>query len=265
MRKSKLILAFASAFLISWGLFAQNQDEKIFHEVMSGPKDITSIALHLLNTPYVAGTLEQIPEELTINMHETDCILFVEMCTALAYNAKIYPNPTFSQYCNRIRSMRYRDGVVNGYDSRLHYTSEWILQNEKKGILEEITSKYGTRFDQKFSFMSTHPSSYKQLKDSDDMVRRIASVENRLNQSGPFYYISQERLREIEKEIHNGDIICFISPVEGLDISHVALAYWNEKDELHFIHASMKEKKVVIEKKTLADYAKNGIRLLRLK
>lgn len=239
-------------------------------EAMQPHKDLpiadlaTEIALHFLSTPYVAGTLEIDPEMLTVNLHETDCILFVEMCVAISRTIKNFESPTFSDYCTQVQNMRYRDGIVNGYDSRLHYTSEWIIQNEHNSIVEEISGRYGTLLDQTFSYMSTHPQSYAPLRDSDDMTRRIALIERNLNHSGPYYYITNNKLRTIQKEIRNGDIICFISKVEGLDIAHVALAYWNQ-GKLHFIHASFKEKKVVIEKKTLVDYATNGIRLVRLK
>lgn len=278
--KTRTIIIFSITILISAILSAQSTDirfspidKQIFEEKIeyllpyknsSMPTLVTEVALSFLGTPYTAGTLEQIPETLTINLHETDCILFVESCIAMALTIKQSTNPEFEEYCTQVRKMRYRDGIVDGYESRIHYTSEWLIQNEKNNILVELSSQYGERFDQHFSYMSTHPQSYKQLRDSDDMVRRIALIEERLNSSAPFYYISNKKLRSIENEILSGDIIGFISNVEGLDIAHVAIAY-HDKGELHFIHASFKEKKVVIEKKKLVDYASNGIRVARLK
>lgn len=278
--KTRTIIIFSITILISAILSAQSTDirfspidKQIFEEKIeyllpyknsSMPTLVTEVALSFLGTPYTAGTLEQIPETLTINLHETDCILFVESCIAMALTIKQSTNPEFEEYCTQVRKMRYRDGIVDGYESRIHYTSEWLIQNEKNNILVELSSRYGERFDQHFSYMSTHPQSYKQLRDSDDMVRRIALIEERLNSSAPFYYISNKKLRSIENEILSGDIIGFISNVEGLDIAHVAIAYHDE-GELHFIHASFKEKKVVIEKKKLVDYASNGIRVARLK
>jgi hypothetical protein len=278
--KTRTIIIFSITILISAILSAQSTDirfspidKQIFEEKIeyllpyknsSMPTLVTEVALSFLGTPYTAGTLEQIPETLTINLHETDCILFVESCIAMALTIKQSTNPEFEEYCTQVRKMRYRDGIVEGYESRIHYTSEWLIQNEKNNILVELSSRYGERFDQHFSYMSTHPQSYKQLRDSDDMVRRIALIEERLNSSAPFYYISNKKLRSIENEILSGDIIGFISNVEGLDIAHVAIAY-HDKGELHFIHASFKEKKVVIEKKKLVDYASNGIRVARLK
>ncbi len=244
----------------------------------------TSIALRFLGTPYVAGTLELEPEMLTINLRETDCILFVEMCTALALTAKgidlssirslsdnsaktsnevVHATPSFSLYCNNVLNLRYRNGVVDGYASRIHYTSEWILQNSKYGIMKEMSRRYGEKIDQKFSYMSTNPESYKQLKNSPELVRLIAKAEKKIEAQAPFFYIKPNLLKQNEDKIKNGDIICFVTRLEGIDISHVALAYWHQ-GKLHFIHASQKEGKVVIEKKTLSEYAKNGIRLIQL-
>ena len=121
----------------------------------------------------------------------------------------------------------------------------------------------GEVLDQKFSYMSTHSGSYKQLKDCPDLVREIAHIEKGLEKQAPYYYIQQKDIDSKRDLIKNGDIVCFVSPIEGLDISHVALAYW-DKGELKFIHASFREKKVVIDKQTIADYAKNGVRFVRL-
>lgn len=278
----KCFKSFVAIIVLLSGAFfhssAQNQnvryDEKdpsVFYDVVTHVRNsshlpmnelVIEIALHLLGTPYVAATLEHEPEMLTINLRETDCILFVEMCIALAITAKD-AHPSFDDYCNHIREFRYRDGKVDGYTSRIHYTSEWIIQNSDRGYMKEFTSDLGEPLKQVFSYMTTHSDSYKQLDECPDRVREIGNVEKLLNESGPYYFIPQDKIKECESQIRNGDIICFRSNVEGLDISHVALAYW-DKGELKFIHASFKEKKVVIDRQTIADYAKNGIRVVRL-
>ena len=119
------------------------------------PELVVKTALTFLGTPYVAGTLESEPEQLTVNLRQTDCILFVEMCLGLALTAKS-EDRSFQHYCDILRNLRYRNGVVDGYASRLHYTSEWIQQASSNGIMEEITALYGSQFEQKINFMSTH-------------------------------------------------------------------------------------------------------------
>lgn len=230
------------------------------------------IALSFLETPYVAGTLEGDKELFTINLRETDCILFVEMCTAIALTIKevnISSDNTrkysdFERYCSNLRAMRYINGYIGDYSTRNHYTSGWIIQNEKYGIMSEISSYLSSvKLPQKFFFMSENPGSYKQLKNSPDLVDKIRSVEQGLNKY-EYFHIAKADIESVKDNIKNGDIVCFTSKVPGLDIAHVALAYWHNGD-LHFIHASSKAMKVIIEEKTLSDYTSYGIRLIRFK
>ena len=225
-------------------------------------------AKHFLGTPYVSNTLEIEPERLTVNTRETDCILFVEMCLAMSLTAK-EDNPTFEKYVDNLRRLRYRDGKVDGYASRIHYTSEWIIQGTLRGLFSDVSRECGgSPLDQKFNFMSTHPDSYKQLKSSPENVKKIRAVEQNL-ESWDYWYIPKADLPKCIKNIKTGDIVGFNSSTPGLDIAHVAYAYW-EGDTLTFIHASYTEKKVVINKTPLVQYTNgikghNGLRVIRLK
>ncbi len=224
---------------------------------------VTKTAIYFLNTPYTASTIESSPEKLIVNLRETDCILFVEMCIAISQTIK-GDQSHFSDFCENVRKLRYRDGIIDGYDSRLHYTSEWILQNSKRGVFYEVSQSFGVERKQIFSFMSDHPMNYKAMQNDPEMVTKIKEREISLNNAAPFYYIPQKKIASIKKQIINGDIICFVTDVPGLDISHLGIAYWRG-GELYFIHASSKEKKVVIETRRLEEYAKKGIRLLKFR
>ena len=105
-----------------------NIDEEIFEKMRTAVGDpqgrttaeiIIDAAKYLLGTPYVAGTLEQQPERLIINLHQTDCILFAESCLGFAITIKS-KNPSFSHFREVIKGLRYRDGIVNGYTIRIH-------------------------------------------------------------------------------------------------------------------------------------------------
>ena len=266
----------AAAFEKGDARFTQ-KDVENFQEVMNllaSDRDlpmselVIKVAKHFLGTPYVAGTLEIEPERLTVNTRETDCILFVEMCLAMSLTAK-EAEPTFEKYVDNLRQLRYRNGKVDGYASRLHYTSEWIIQGETRGIFQEVSRQCGgSVLDQKFNFMSTHPASYKQLKDNPKAVAKIRIAEQNL-ETWDYWYIPKADLPECIKNIKTGDIIGFNSSTPGLDIAHVAYAYW-EGDTLTFIHASYTDKKVVIDKTPLVPYTNgikghNGLRVIRLK
>lgn len=236
------------------------------------------IAKQLLGTPYVASTLEQEPEQLHVYLCKTDCILFVELCSAMAYTTKDimltpdgcrklknYSEQPGGLLCHNIRQMRYRQGIVDGYASRVHYTSEWIQQNEARGIMSEISRDLGVEYDEPFFFMSSHPHIYKQLEHDSLGLQQIADTEKRLTQAKPYFYVPQTMLFQPQtiSQIQSGDIVTFVSVTDGLDLDHVSLAYEFE-GEMHFIHASSRAMEVIVEPRTLAEYAKNGIRVIRL-
>ena len=288
----KLLIAFVLCFQIvttnAQSLpenFEDARNKEIFDKAYNDLKDkanlpagelMVEVALHFLDTEYVAGTLENDEREIfNVFLYKTDCIIFVEMCTAFTLTLKGLaieqgrdPQPATPSYellCNNIRNMRYRDGIVTDYASRIHYTSEWLIQNNENGIVSEYTHRIGVLQNQWFSFMTDHPDSYKPLKGNPEMVTKIRNMEKYLDSHAPYYLIPQNRLynERFASEIKNGDIVCLQDTHDGLDIAHVAIAY-EYNGEMHFIHASSRGKKVMIEPKTLAQYAKNGVRMARL-
>ena len=228
-------------------------------------------AKQMLGTEYVAGSLEQVPEKLKVSLVETDCILFVETCLAMAVNAK-KGNDSPDSLCAFIQGTRYRNGVVDGYTSRLHYTSEWIRQGEANGIFREITDVLSGEnlSGQRFSYMSEHTGAYKQIKDNPAEIAKIAKMEESLNRYTDYYVIPKAEVKKMEHLLKDGDILGFNSNVKGLDIAHVALVYHKENGEVGFIHASQVDGKVVIDEKSIHDYvnsrkSNDGIRIIRVK
>lgn len=238
---------------------------------------MTAAAEALCGTPYKGGTLESTPEHLTVNLRETDCILLVEACTAMTLLLKDNPGmkdnpgggiPPFEDFCTTLRSLRYRNGIISGYPSRLHYTSEWLLQARDNGILREVSEELGgIPLEQEFSFMSSHRNNYPQLRGNAGTAaaEQIRRTEERLDTAAAYYYIPAEKIREAEANIQDGDIICIISSTPGLDITHTGIARRAGDGSLHFIHASMREGRTVMEARTLREYVKKGgIRVARL-
>lgn len=238
---------------------------------------MTAAAEALCGTPYKGGTLESTPEHLTVNLRETDCILLVEACTAMTLLLKDNPGrkdnpgggiPPFEDFCTTLRSLRYRNGIISGYPSRLHYTSEWLLQARDNGILREVSEELGgIPLEQEFSFMSSHRDNYPQLRGNAGTAaaEQIRRTEERLDTAAAYHYIPAEKIREAEANIQDGDIICIISSTPGLDITHTGIARRAGDGSLHFIHASMREGKVVLETRSIEEYVKKGgIRVARL-
>lgn len=222
----------------------------------------------LLGQPYEAATQEGREERLRIYLTRTDCILFAETCLGLVRAVeRCGAQASFEDLAASLLQSRYRDGVVDGYSSRLHYTTEWIRQGEANGLFDDLSDDLGGVQDARpIRFMTQHPDSYAPLTGESqyakDNRRAIRAVEERLD-GMTRYYIPRDKLAAVEGKIQNGDILCFATSIEGLDYSHVVIAYREHPgDALGFIHASTAAKKVVIEPRTLAAYLKANPKIL---
>ena len=100
-------------------------------------------ALYFLESPYVEHSLDNIDTEvLTINLREFDCFTYVETVIALTLTT-IADEPTYETFIRILHSIRYRDNKIEGFHSRLHYTSDWIYENEKNRILKNVSEEIG--------------------------------------------------------------------------------------------------------------------------
>ena len=206
-------------------------------------------AKDLLGQPYVAGTLEELPEEkLCIYLTRTDCILFVETCLGLVRAARQGGN--FETFASELLQSRYRDGVCTRYEDRLHYTTEWARQGEKRGTVENVSGSLGgVALNHPVHYMSKHPDAYARMTDVD----AIAAIEDRINAEASTY-IPKSALKKALGGIRSGDIIFFNTRTDGLDISHCAIALAEDGKPVRFIHASTGAMKVIVESKTLEEY-----------
>jgi len=230
-------------------------------------------ARQFLDVPYVAHTLEVNDEEaLVINTRELDCTTLVETVTALtlcAYRQEF----SFQAYKQALQAMRYRNGVIDCYPSRIHYFTDWIVENTKAGIVTEIQQP-NPPFTQiqtvKVNYMSQHPRSYKALREHPEFVSEIADMEQRISGS-KFRYIPKSEIKNtpaMREAVHDGDIIAITCNKPGLDIAHLGFAVWRN-DGLHLLNASQLHKKVVEEPMTLYQYLQKhpshtGIRIIRI-
>lgn len=275
----RIIIAGAFLFLSvlrseAKGIVASQIDSVNFKAcVASLPKGITvnlsDIARYFIDKPYVAGTLDKSGDEkLVVNLRQFDCTTLVESCMAI-YETMLTGYKSFSNYFIQLRMIRYRDGKIDGYTSRLHYMTDWIFENKRRRVLTDITPDLGGAvMNKRIDFMSTHPNTYKQLKDDSVNIEKMMIVEDNINARQDYIVLPKSKIKGIEGKIKDGDIILFASGSEGLDYSHAGIAFHNY-GKLTFIHASSKAKRVIIEPKTLANYCKDsksltGITVLRM-
>ena len=207
--------------------------------------------------PYVAGSLDESAyEQLVIKLDGFDCVTFVE--SALALSRVIQDQSyNYTQFVEHMQSQRYRDGQMDGYCSRLHYFSEWILDNGKRGAVKNITADIGgVRFEKQLNFMSNHRASYKQLE-NDSLFAELMKVEQRL-QGLVLYYIPQDEISSAYANMKAGDIIALATDIGGLDVAHTGLVYKHENGNAGLLHASTA--RGVIVSPDLQEYVENNKR-----
>ena len=226
-------------------------------------------ARQLLGTPYVAHTLEADEEVLTINIHELDCLTFIESLYALT-RATLNHRYSWRDYAANIENVRYRGGTMGDYSSRIHYISEWIIDNHLRGNLVEVTPDlpHADYMVKNIDYMSKNPSQYRQLKNDTAMVEKIRRHELRQHR---FPYLKRSWLndKDVKAALRSGDFISLVTKADGLDVSHNGIIIVNDKGDPYLLDASMSGGKVMLESKPLFKFlerSKNniGVRVFRM-
>lgn len=264
MKHSKfllIIIFISTCFFANSQIIYQQKDKEILSEVfeeLKNKQDKTTAELVVLvgkffkETLYVAHTLETDKEQLVINLRGLDCTTYAENCLAIARTIKSN-NLTFEKFTEELLQIRYRSGVIEGYPSRLHYFSNWIYANDKKELVRDVSKEIAnTTYPNKVNFMSTHPDSYKQLKNNTEFQRQLAQQEKEIS-ARKMFFLPKEKLADFESKLHEGDIIGITTSISGLDITHVGLIVKNN-GKVHLMHASSKAEKVIISEITLKEY-----------
>jgi hypothetical protein len=213
---------------------------------------ILGVGKYFLGFPYAGHTLERRGREsLVINLTEFDCFTFAENCVVLA--GLLSKGKThFRNYAAELKRTRYRSGVIEGYSARLHYFSDWLYDNERKGVILDVTRRSGgDALRKNFNFMTRHREEYPALH-SEKSYQEMGAVEKRLSRR-ILHYIPKAASGRIGKTVENGDLIALTTGIEGLDVVHVGLAV-RSRSRIHLLHASEVEKKVVISDVTLCQY-----------
>ena len=243
--------------------------------IQSGLTDANELvcfyAHKLEGTPYVAHTLEGETEMLTINIDELDCTTFVETLYALV-KTTINGRYSWRDYAHHLEDLRYRHGDMGDYSTRLHYMSDWIIDNSSRGNIEDVTGEIScVRYKVKtIDYMSTHRDSYPSLKD-DAIFEKVKNVEVGYR-NHRFPYIKKENLNSdaVKKVVKRGDFVGLVTRMEGLDLSHLGIVEKDERGNLVLLDASSIGKKVMLEPvdmKTMLMKRKSneGVRFFRIK
>jgi len=221
---------------------------------------VGAVGKAMTGTPYRYHTLEidDRIEAPSANLLAMDCWTLFEQ--ALAF-ARMLNEPkeqwtpqTFLKY---IELDRYRGGTCDGtYLSRLHYLEEWISDNAKRGLVQNITGSLGgSRVKVTAREMTVNWRGYRYMKANPGLRSGIRAMEERVEAIG-MTMLPKSKVAAIERKIRTGDIICIATrDAGGYGTSHVGLAYRGNDGVLRFMHASAPRNygKVVIDSR-LSEY-----------
>ncbi len=233
--------------LIQWWKLQPNSNSSKFME------QIPFVAKYLLNTPYVEKTLEiGEKESLVINLREMDCVTYVE--NVLAITSILNKRSSYwNEFINSLVKIRYRDGIIGDYSSRLHYTTEWLQQKVENGTIILVSDYVGdNEMDTGVSFMTSNSHLYERLKNNADLINKMRDIEQHIS-SYRMNYVRKENIESVESFIQEGDIIAFVTSIKGLDISHIGFATLID-GRVYLLHASPVTQQVSITKEPLSDY-----------
>ena len=197
----------------------------------------------MTGTRYRGFTLEidNRTEAPSVNFDGQDCWTFFEISLAFARMLDETPeNWTPERLLHYIEVDRYRGGQCTGdYLSRLHYLEDWLADNARRGLVDDLTrSLGGVSAPHAAHEMTVAWRSYRYLKNNPALLGPLRQMEARVS-SRPLYQIPKSRVAGIEPRLRSGDIIGIVSHDGRLfGTSHVGLALRGSDGVLHFMHAS---------------------------
>ncbi|MFB6341820.1 N-acetylmuramoyl-L-alanine amidase-like domain-containing protein [Saccharicrinis sp. FJH62] len=263
---SLLAFSFIACQAQEQSVYYAGSSEKMLDSVLAehnfnSPKQV---AFTFINYPYKSHSLE-IPgrERLVVDLTGFDCVTLVENSIALYLSGG-----SENDYLSNLRNLRYREGIINGYLSRLHYFTDWIINAEKSGIVKDVTGELGGKpYAPPVYFMSAHTDLYPRLE-RPTQIDSLKLIEERIGKAN-VRFIPKSSLTSEGVGIKDGDIVAIATNIKGLDFTHVGFAL-RKNDILYFLHASSQFHKVMVSDVPLSEYLDAhthmlGIVVLRMK
>jgi len=198
----------------------------------------------LVGTRYKHFTLEidNRIESPSVNFQGMDCWTFFEIALGFARMLnEPESNWTPERLLHYIEMDRYRGGECTGeYLSRLHYLEDWLYDNDRRGLVEDMTQQLGGQSVPHFAReMSAGWRHYRYLAADRSLLGPLARMETNVS-SRPLYEIPKSKVAGIEPKLRSGDVIGIISRDRSgvYSTAHVGLALRKSDGVLHFMHAS---------------------------
>lgn len=205
--------------------------------------------------PYGSGGRGCLETQTLVNVEQMDCVTFVENMLAMALTTRdavqrdsaSSPWRLFQQYTHHLDSIRFYHGQNCTWDDRIYYYTDALHQLADRGLAIDVGAYAGVPFGKPIRYMTSNPRRFRGIRSWD----RIQGLEHRLNQRQR-YWFPVDDIASYERVARTGDLIAFVTTIEGLDVSHCGIVHYNGH-ELAFTHASSLSEHVRI-KETLCDY-----------
>ena len=198
----------------------------------------------LVGTRYKHFTLEidNRIESPSVNFQGMDCWTFFEIALGFARMLnEPESNWTPERLLYYVEMDRYRGGQCTGeYLSRLHYLEDWLYDNDRRGLVEDMTRQLGGQsVPHSAREMSAGWRHYRYLAANRSLLGPLARMEANVS-SRPLYEIPKSKVAGIEPKLRSGDVIGIISRDRSgvYSTAHVGLALRKRDGVLHFMHAS---------------------------
>ncbi|MEE8410503.1 MAG: N-acetylmuramoyl-L-alanine amidase-like domain-containing protein [Myxococcota bacterium] len=206
-----------------------------------------------LGTPYGDPPQDRDPERLTVELETFQCVSFVESTLAVA-RCTWSEQPNGECFLRELQALRYRDGIMDGYGSRLHYFTDWIDDNTRRGHLRNLSIDLGGKaetFD--FTFMTAHPLRYPALADPHAFAE-VNATEERLSRL-PHLVLGHAAVSANAQRLRSGDLVAIVSDkYPGLRVRHAGFIDRTAQGLPRLLHASSSHKRVMITAAGIADY-----------
>jgi hypothetical protein len=213
---------------------------------------IVRVAEAALGRPYADPPATDGAEVVNLNVDAFECVSFVESSLAMA--RCIWQNtPTATCFSKEIVAIRYRDGRIDGFPSRLHYFEDWLGDNARRGHMTLMANQLGGEpMMRHTAYMTDHAGLFPALRDAD-VFRRILAMEHHLS-AQPQVIVMREMVGAIEPRLLDGDIIAVTTRRSNILVRHAGLVQLGPDRTVHLLHASSAHHKVTRTKESLAEY-----------
>src|SRR5436190_19514421 len=168
----------------------------------------------LVGTRYKSFTLEidNRIEAPSVNFQGMDCWTFYEIALGFARMLnEPEENWTPEQLLHYIELDRYRGGHCTGeYLSRLHYLEDWLADNDRRGLVEDLTrSLGGTSVAHCARELTVGWRHYRYLAANRALLGPLGQMVARVS-SRPLYQISKSHIASIEPRLRRGELLGII-------------------------------------------------------